>query len=171
MINFRNALLSDLPSLASFINSAYRGDYAKTGWTTEADILDGQRTDVEGLKEIITTKDNDIILALDQDGLVGCVHIRFEANNSLYFGMLTVEPSKQTLGLGKKLISHIEEIAAKRGIGELRISVIPQRTELISYYERRGFTKTGRFEPFPSDPRYGIPKTSELRLDEYIKKL
>ena len=171
MLNFKNASLNDIIPLADFINQAYRGDYAKKGWTTEADILDGQRTDAEDLQEIITTPSNQILLAFEDEELVGCVHLHFENSDSLYFGMLTVEPSKQSLGIGKKLILHIEEIARQKKIKELRISVIPLRSELIAYYERRGFQKTGRFEPFPSDPRYGIPKTSELRLDEYIKKL
>lgn len=173
MIRFRTALLQDAPTLARLVNSAYRGDYAKKGWTTEADLLDGQRTDEEALLEIIQTSGHQIELALDEaDQILGCIHIRRESPSTLYFGMLTVEPSAQTQGIGKQLLNHIEQLARNEGLKFIRMTVLPQRKELIAYYERRGFKATGQSEPFPvNDPRYGLPKVTGLVLMEYIKKL
>jgi ribosomal protein S18 acetylase RimI-like enzyme len=173
MIRFRTATLRDANQLAKLVNSAYRGDYAKTGWTTEADLLDGQRTDAKALEEIIQTPLNQIDLAVDiNDQILGCIHIRRELPDTLYFGMLTVEPAAQGQGLGKQLLQLTESLARAENLSFIRMTVIPQRNELISYYERRGFKATGKFEAFPvDDPRYGLPKVSGLVLMEYIKNL
>ncbi len=174
MIHFKTATPSDAEDLSKLINSAYRGDSSKRGWTTEADLLDGQRTDPESLKSIIQTADNQIEMAHDSKTqlLVGCVHLKKENEHSLYFGMLTVAPNQQSLGLGKMLILHLEEIARRSGLSQIRISVIRHRKELIAFYERRGFFPTGHFEAFPEeDPRFGIPKVKNLKLIEYLKKI
>lgn len=173
MISFKTATIEDTNSLADLVNSAYRGDSSKAGWTTEADLLDGQRTDPESLAEIIKTPHNQIILALEESGkVVGCVHLKEESADTLYFGMLTVLPSIQARGLGKDIINYVESFARKNGFLRIRISVIQHRKELIAYYERRGFVSTGNYEEFPShDPRFGLPKVSDLKLQEYIKIL
>ena len=174
MIKFRKATHMDASLIADLVNSAYRGDYAKQGWTTEADILDGQRTDAEAIKEVIHTPLNQIEIAFDETSptILGSVHLIRELPDTLYFGMLTVEPSSQARGLGKSMLEHIEKIARQEGLVRIRLTVIPTRTELIAFYERRGYVETGRFEPFPTDdPRFGIPKVSHLVLKEYEKKL
>jgi ribosomal protein S18 acetylase RimI-like enzyme len=172
-IRFRTAQANDATSIAALVNSAYRGDHAKKGWTTESDLLDGQRTDVEAILELIQTPQNSIELALnDWRHVIGCVHLRIETPSTLYFGMLTVEPTAQTAGIGKKLLEHLEHQAQELALKEIRMTVLPQRKELIAFYERRGFTATGQSEPFPThDPRYGIPKVQGLILMEYKKFL
>jgi GNAT superfamily N-acetyltransferase len=173
MIFFKTATIHDTDSLAFLVNSAYRGDSSKAGWTTEADLLDGQRTDKEALSEIINLPHNQIEMALDDNQqVIGCVHLKEEGNGGLYFGMLTVSPILQAKGLGKEIIKHVESVAREKNCNRIRISVIPQRKELIAFYERRGFVSTGQDEEFPShDLRFGLPKVSDLKLQEYIKKL
>jgi ribosomal protein S18 acetylase RimI-like enzyme len=174
MIKFRKATQNDASLIADLVNSAYRGDYAKQGWTTEADILDGQRTDAEALLEVIHTPLNQIEIAFEETSplIIGCVHLIKELPDTLYFGMLTVEPTSQARGLGKSILEHIERIAREEGFMRIRLTVIPTRAELIAFYQRRGYTETGRFEPFPTDdPRFGIPKVSHLVLKEFEKKL
>lgn len=173
MIFFKTATIQDITSLANLVNSAYRGDSSKVGWTTEADLLDGQRTDEEALAEIINLPHNQIEMALDNEKqVIGCVHLKEEGDGVLYFGMLTVSPVLQSKGLGKDIIKHVEKVALEKNCNRIRISVIPQRKELVAFYERRGFVSTGHHEEFPShDPRFGLPKVSDLKLQEYIKKL
>lgn len=173
MILFQTATAHDLSTLVKLVNSAYRGDSSRQGWTTEADLLDGQRTDEAALLEIIQTPDNQIEMAFEANSnrILGSVHLRKEAE-ALYFGMLTVDPSLQGQGFGKILLSHLENVARAYGLKKIRFTVIPFRKELIAFYERRGFKATGKFEIFPeNDPRYGIPKVSGLTLAEYIKVL
>jgi len=174
MIWFQTATLLQAQELAHLVNSAYRGEYAEQGWTSEASILGGQRTDAESLSAIIQTPHHQIELAFDNVSkqLIGCVHLIQEAPNTLYFGMLTVEPKLQGQGLGKILLNHVESVAKAYGLGRIRFTVIPTRTELVAFYERRGYRPTGRTEPFPeNDPKFGLPKVSDLVLKEYEKIL
>lgn len=170
MIKFRKALIIDVPRIETLVNSAYRGEHAKKGWTTEADILDGQRTDQEKLQELISNPGSEIQLALDgeTEEIIGCVHLSKETD-ALYFGMLTVEPTRQGMGIGKEMLVQIEKVAKRLGLQHIRMTVIKGRDELVAYYERFGFKKTGNTEPFPDDPRYGIPKIKNLIFEEFVK--
>jgi len=155
---FRTATPSDTNEITSLVNSAYRGESSKLGWTTEADLLGGQRTDRDKILEIIHDKNSLIQMAVEGFEIVGLVHLKKE-KGFLYFGMLTVKPTLQNKGIGKILLSRIEEIALGWGYTKIRMTVIHLRHELIGYYERRGYHWTGETEPFPAhDPRFGLPK-------------
>lgn len=153
------------------MNSAYRGEGSKQGWTTEADLLGGQRTDTETLLELISIEGDSIELAFSDSSekqMVGCVYLKTE-NETCYLGMLTVDPTLQAKGLGKEILIHSEKIARARGCTQIRMTVINTRQELIEYYERRGYFLSGKIEPFPqTDPRFGIPK-SVFHFVEMIK--
>lgn len=114
-----------------------------------------------------------IELALAGDGaMVGCVHLKKEADASCYLGMLTVDPARQAQGIGKLILSRSEERAREWGCRRVRMRVISLRTELVAYYERRGYAKTGVTEPFPgNDPRFGLPKVRGLAFIELTKAL
>lgn len=171
MTNFRKARISDIPHLVALVNSAYRGDSSKKGWTTEADLLDGQRTDPEGMKAMIVGPDSEVHIAEENESILGCIYVGIEAE-ALYVGMLTVNPTLQNRGMGKLLLGHVEEFAKSIGKKTVRMTVIAGRAELIAFYERRGYQSTGKTEPFPeNDPRFGIPKVKGLVFHEYAKKI
>ncbi len=170
MPSFRAAGPGDVPALCALVNSAYRGEGSKRGWTTEADLLGGQRTDEGKLREML--EDGRVELAEDGGVLVGCVYLRKEPSGACYLGMLTIDPARQAGGLGKLLLARSEELAAAWGCGRLRMTVISGRAELIAYYERRGYRTTGVEEPFPEDdPRFGLPKVKGLKFVELVKAL
>lgn len=171
-LKIRIARTSDLDLVANLVNSAYRGEYSKQGWTTEADFLGGQRTDALTLENELTQPGQSMELLFDETStLVGCVFLKDEPEDVLYFGMLTVEPKKQDRGFGKVLLKHIESLAEIRQKKRMRMTVIDLRQELIAYYKRRGYEFTGKVEPFPmDDPNFGIPK-QPLRLLVFEKKL
>lgn len=173
IIRFQTATINESEKLSELVNSAYRGDYSKQGWTTEADLLDGQRTDAPSLNALIETPLNQFELAFEGKSLklLGSVHLVQELPDTLYFGMLTVEPSLQGQGFGKILLKHAEDVARGYGFKKLRCTVIPTRKELIDFYKRRGFKETGKFEEFPVDEKFGIPKVEGLKLQEFIKEL
>lgn len=149
---------NDIAALNVLINSAYRGDSSKQGWTTEADLLDGIRTDEEAIKELINQEGSVILKFTEGDHVYGCVHLKQE-ENKLYLGMLTVSPRLQNKGIGKILLAAAEEEALKRNCIAVFMSVISIRTELINWYEKHGYVNTGKKKPFPeNDPRFGIPK-------------
>ena len=149
---------ADLPNLVSLVNSAYRGDTSKKGWTTEADLLDGIRTDEEALYKMIHELGSIILKCSNEnDELVGCVYLQ-KQEKKMYLGMLTVSPFVQAQGIGKKLMSAAEEYAQQQGCSSVIMTVITVRHELIQWYERRGYCLTNERRPFPKDPRFGIPK-------------
>jgi len=152
------ALESDIPVLNILVNSAYRGESSKAGWTTEADLLGGIRTDEAGLKTLMQAQGGVILKYMENDKMLGCVYLKKE-DDKLYLGMLTVVPTLQNKGIGKILLAAAEEEAGKRNCTAIFMSVISIRTELINWYKKHGYYDTGITRPFPiSDPSFGIPK-------------
>ena len=149
---------ADAAHLARHVNAAYRGDTARQGWTTEADLLDGQRIDEAGMRELLAQPHAAMLLAQNEaHELLGSFYAQLKGD-IVYLGMLAVSPTLQAQGVGKFLLEAAEAYGRQHGCTTSRMTVISVRTELIAYYERRGYHLTGASEPFPTDPRFGIPK-------------
>ncbi len=162
--------LDDIPALVKLVNSAYRGESSKKGWTTEADLLDGSRTDAASLTSIIQSTTDTILKCCDaSDQIIACVYLQ-EQYKKIYLGMLTVAPELQAGGIGKSLLAAAEQYAIDHHAESILMTVISVRKELIEWYERRGYQRTGETKPFPHDPRFGIPK-QELVFVVLDKKL
>jgi N-acetylglutamate synthase-like GNAT family acetyltransferase len=140
------ATIEDVSALNKLVNTAYRGDSSRQGWTTEADLLDGTRTDENSISEIFQTPSSIILKYVEDGKILGCVHLD-KRDNGLYLGMLTVEPTFQANGLGKKILFAAEEEARKQGCKTIHMTVISVRTELIAWYQRRGYSATGERRP------------------------
>ena len=157
-LSIAKVIIADIPELVVLVNSAYRGDSSKKGWTTEADLLDGVRVTAETLLEQLNTPGQHFLKALDTKGsIIGCVSL-LEKSNKIYLGMLTVTPELQGAGIGKLLMQAAEDFAKDLGKTHIEMTVISVRAELIAYYERRGYQLTGEKRPFPNDPKFGIQK-------------
>jgi len=143
------ATLQDIPALTTLINSAYRGETSKKGWTTEAHLLEGKRTTEEELKEIIQDPKNTFLKFTENDQIIGSV-LLVEKEHQLYLGMLTVSPELQNAGIGKKLLAEGEKQAKTLGLSSIIMTVVSVRAELIAWYKRHGYVETGEKEPFPS---------------------
>ena len=163
-ITIRDAATADIPALHRLIESAYRGEASRAGWTTEADLLDGQRTDPDDLAGILADPKQGLLTAWRGDELVGCVLIADRGEATGYFGMLSISPTLQGGGLGRRLVEAAHATLASRfGARRVRISAFPQRETLIAWYERLGYRLTGDTLPFPyGDPRFGLPKRDDL---------
>lgn len=168
----REATADDVPALHVLIERAYRGDSAKAGWTHEADLLGGQRTDPAALLDMLADPDQRLLVVRDGDATTGCVAVTRKPDRRAYLGLLTVDPALQAAGLGRRLIAAAEDAARDDGADVMEMTVIANRRELISYYERRGYTLTGERRPFPlDDPRFGLPKTRDLEFVVLAKRL
>jgi ribosomal protein S18 acetylase RimI-like enzyme len=143
------ATLQDISSLNILINSAYRGETSKKGWTTEAHLLAGKRTTEEELEQIILDPKNTFLKYTENDKIIGSV-LLVEKEHQLYVGMLTVSPELQNSGIGKKMLAEAEIHAKSLGLSTLSMTVVSVRSELIAWYKRHGYVDTGEREPFPS---------------------
>lgn len=171
-LTYRAATLADIPALVTLVTSAYRGDASRAGWTTEADILDGARIDPQGLQADIERPRSTILLAERGSQLLACAHIADDQGKG-YFGMFSVDPTQQGGGIGKQVMLAAEAHAAREwGVPVMQMTVIDIRDELIAFYERRGYQRTGIKKPFPyGDERFGIPKRDDLRFEILEKAL
>jgi ribosomal protein S18 acetylase RimI-like enzyme len=173
-IEFTQADDSDVEAIVELVNSAYRGENSKKGWTTEADLLGGQRVDPESIIADLT-KDNSVILIAqdeeDDDRIVGCVHLEKHLDKC-YMGMVTVEPELQNKGIGKMLIEEGQAFAEYWDCTHIYMTVISARTELLAWYAKLGFQNTGEKRPFHyGNERFGIPKVENLEFVVIEKKL
>lgn len=152
------ATLSDIPDLLTLVNSAFRGDAARQGWTHEADLLQGEvRTDETSLRELLEQPGGTILkYCSDTDQMEGCVYLQLKANE-LYLGMLTVAPAQQGGGIGKLLLAAAEAHARQSSCAKIRMRVLSTRHELIAWYERHGYRPTGETEPYAFDHKFGVP--------------
>ncbi|WP_297829660.1 GNAT family N-acetyltransferase [Thermomonas sp.] len=161
----RAATLDDVPALVALVTRCYRGEASRAGWTTEADLLDGERIDPEVLRADIARPQSRVLVAEDEATPIACAHVCRDGDAG-YFGMFAVAPELQRSGLGSRILAECERIAADEWrLPALRMTVIEQRPELIDWYRRRGYSATGETRPFPyGDPRFGLPKRDDLRF-------
>jgi ribosomal protein S18 acetylase RimI-like enzyme len=168
-LSYGKATPGDIPLIVALVNAAYRGEISKMGWTTEAHILGGQRTDEDEITRLMADVDSFILLCYLNGEAVGTAHLK-KVNGGAYLGMLTIKPGLQGQGMGKAFLAAAERGAQEAwGAKKITMSVITLRHELIAYYERRGYRRTGVFDDFPQDPRFGLPKVENLQF-EYLEK-
>lgn len=173
-LRFRVATADDVANVVALVESAYRGESSRDGWTTEADLLGGQRTDAEAVRDLIAAPGQVVLLALEADDtLLGCCELRRRADGTAYFGMFAVVPRRQGDGIGKAVLAEAERrVVDDWSARRMEMTVLVQREELIAWYERRGYRRTGRMEPFPkTDPRFGLPRRPDLVLEVLAKDL
>jgi len=169
---FRAAQPADVGPIVALVESAYRGDVSKQGWTTEADFLEGQRTDPDSVLGLLDKDDSRVLLAERNGKMLACCHIARQGEAG-YFGMFSVSPTLQGGGVGKALLAEAERVALNEwDCVRMEMTVIDIREELIAWYERRGYQRTGVKKPFPyGDARFGIPKRDDLRFEILAKPL
>lgn len=181
-LTWREARQDDVPAFVALVESAYRGDDSRAGWTTEADLLGGQRMDEAMGRELLEAPGTLVLLfwrgegaaALTTDGTtagtpaspIACVQIEDTGESTAYFGTFAVSPTLQGGGIGSLVMAAAEQAAEERwGATRMRMTVIRQRTELIGYYERRGYALTGESEPFPyGQEQFGLPQRADLEF-------
>lgn len=171
-LQFRQAQGRDVDAVVALTESAYRGDASRVGWTTEADLLDGQRTDAESVRALLADPHGLLLLAETEGELLACAHLS-RGGEHAWFGMFAVRPDRQAAGIGKRVLAEAERMASEAwGCREMRMRVIDLRDELIQWYQRRGYRRTGTFEPFPyGNPRFGLPRRDGLRFETLSKSL
>jgi ribosomal protein S18 acetylase RimI-like enzyme len=166
-VKVREARPADVEDLVALVESAYRGESSRAGWTTEADLLDGQRTDADEVRSLLAH----LLVAETDDGIVGCCTLVPKGAHG-YFGMFAVRPGLQGGGVGSALLSEAEARARRLRLDRVEMTVLSLRTELIAFYERRGYVRVGEQRPFPHhDVRFGRPRREDLEFEVLVKAL
>ncbi|MCW9012955.1 MAG: GNAT family N-acetyltransferase [Gammaproteobacteria bacterium] len=165
MYRFRKADSDDVNAIVALIESAYRGNASRQGWTTEADILDGQRTDAEEVSDLLAKPASYFLLYESAGVLLASVYLENRGRQG-YLGMFAVSPKQQGQGIGKRVLDEAEKIIFDQWqCRSLQMTVISLREELIHWYQRRGYTTTGDTHAFPyGNPRFGLPKRDDLKF-------
>ncbi len=170
IVSFRQATANEAKTIVNLVNSAYRGDSSRAGWTTEADLLEGPRTNEKEIISLIERDDSMVLLCLQGDEIVGSVNVE-KKGTAGYLGLFVVSPKLQGGGIGKQFIRAAETESQKAwGIFKMTMSVITIREELIAYYERRGYKRTGILNPFPTEESESVPQV-DLQLETLEKSL
>ncbi|MBX9869163.1 MAG: GNAT family N-acetyltransferase [Burkholderiaceae bacterium] len=170
-IQFRRADYDDAGAIEQLVNSGYRGDASRQGWTTEADLLGGTRIELSEVQALILHPQSVILLGVQAQEVVACVLLQNEKNSS-YLGMFVVRPTLQSQGIGRQLMQAAEQYVQANWHSErIWMTVITRRTELIAYYVRRGYTQTGVFKPFPAEVADAFGKVSDLQFEVLDKQL
>lgn len=173
-LTFRTARPSDVAALVALVESCYRGDASRAGWTTEADLLDGERTSPAEVAALVASERSRIVCC-DADGeLVGCCRLDRDPDGSAYLGMLSVRPALQGAGLGRAILAEAERVAAEEwGADRMRMLVIRQRDELIDWYLRLGYRPTGETRPFDAvvTDEHTFPRRGDLEFVVLVKAL
>ena len=172
-MRFRPAGSPDVAAIVGLVDSAYRGDASQAGWTTEADLLDGQRTDAEAVSAIVHARGSAMLVAEADGHLVGCCQLERRPGGEVYFGLFAVRPGLQGQGRGQEILAEAERLAREEwGAVIMVMTVLAQRRDLIAWYQRRGYRLTGRTRPFPyGEERFGIPRRPDLSFVELAKRL
>lgn len=161
----------ELVAIAALVNSAYRGDSSRQGWTTEADYLGGQRTSADLLAQSLGPQAW-ILAAREQGAILGCVFLELRPQAICYLGMLTIAPGLQARGLGRQLLAAAETFARAKGAAKMEMRVIQLRETLLAWYERRGYRLSGKQEPFPyGRMEFGLPQRDDLHFLVMEKEL
>ena len=129
----------DVPDLVRLINAAYE---------VERFFVTGDRTDAETVQRMMAT--GSFVVTRDEDGISGCVYVELRGLRG-YFGMLSVHPSRQGSGLGRRLVELAEQLVRDCGGAAMDIRVVNLRTELPPFYRKLGYAETG-IEP-ATEPR------------------
>jgi ribosomal protein S18 acetylase RimI-like enzyme len=165
----------ELEAIAALVNGAYRGETSRAGWTSEAELLGGQRTDPDTLRADLAAAPGATILTMRErkaGEIIGSVWLQPLGDSAFYLGMLTIKPTCQAGGLGRILLDHAEGFARAAGARTMQLTVIEQRDSLIAWYEWRGYRGAGAVKPFPyGDERVGAPKRGDVRLAVFEKAL
>jgi len=170
-LTFCLAKNSDAPQIVALVNSACRGESSRVGWTTEAELLDGVRTHNDEIAGLISTPHSLILLGLVGEEIIASMHLQL-VSDAAFLGMFAVKPTGQAAGVGKAMMTEAEAVVKREWAAKkILMDVISVRAELIAFYERRGYTRTGKLNDFPVSKDLWTPKAKDLMLARMQKSL
>ncbi|HDR9482001.1 TPA: GNAT family N-acetyltransferase [Burkholderia aenigmatica] len=169
--SYRAANEQDVDALVRLVNAAYRPTTGAAGWTHEASLIDGPRMTSSQLAATLRAPDSVLLVAEIDGSIAGCIEVRRDGNAAC-LGTLAVAPSMQDRGLGKALLNEAEQFAVRHWkIGTAVMVVLSVRHELIDFYLRRGYTRTGERMGYPFDAGVGVPRDDSLTIETLTRNI
>jgi len=162
---FRCAKPEDAEAISKLVNQAFRPRAGIAGWTHEAHLIAGDRIDPAQVQRAMASDVAVLWLGIADDEVVACVQVE-HAGASARIGMLAVAPGRQGGGLGKAMLAHAEAHAVKRWkVEKFVVNVLPARAELLAFYLRRGYRRSGVVFDYPTTADVGVPLDPELKIE------
>ena len=131
MISIRDANANDAVAIARLVNTAF---------LVEQFFIERDRTNPEVVRGMM--KKGKFLLAEDEQGMVGSIYMELRGERG-YFGMLSIEPSRQGMGVGHRLAEAAEKYFRDAGCKWSDLIIVNVRTELLALYGRWGYKETG----------------------------
>ncbi|MBB3023338.1 GNAT family N-acetyltransferase [Helcobacillus massiliensis] len=188
------AEVSDADAIASMVVRAYRLQL-EGSWTTEQGLVEGDRTNAEEVRALIADPTMRLLLARGYrwrageearadgaaaesattgaraDSIDGCIMLEMHPGHDMpELGLFAVDPSAQGHGIGRALVAALEDEARRRGFPGVVLNILDHRPELQAWYERLGFTATGKRTAFPPALGANRPLVDGLHFNEMAKR-
>ena len=158
----------DVAAITKVVNSAYEGEPGSKSWTSESHLVAGQRTREDIVQSLLQQPSITILKCTDeQQNIVGSVLLE-RKKDTIYLGMLSVDPQVQASGIGKLLLQQSETFARAHHYTIITITVINVRYELIDWYKRRGYVPTGNVQPFTNASSTALADFSFVELRKEV---
>ncbi|KAK7429468.1 hypothetical protein QQZ08_004060 [Neonectria magnoliae] len=170
-LNFRIATLDDAPQLQPMVEAAFRSEDSRKDWTADMVLSDNFRIDIEEIiKKIVQPNSATLMATDDNDVLVGSISV-FKLNPDVArLSLLAVDQKYQRRGVGRRILTYGEDYCRRVwGVKTFGLNVLSTREQLISWYVRRGYRRTGETTPFPYDLMKGRPLPEGLMFIELEK--
>jgi ribosomal protein S18 acetylase RimI-like enzyme len=170
-VELRTATEADIDAIVALVARAYRGTGGDPGWTTEAHLFAGPRTNAHDVSTILSSPRDTLLVADDDGAIIACCTVT-DLGGRAYFGMFAVSPDAQGSGLGRAVLAEAERIAREElGAAEMTMTVITTRDELLSWYVRRGYRRTGRVTPLAEEYTVHVRPGVTIELETLTKPL
>ncbi|KAL7628387.1 hypothetical protein AAE478_002589 [Parahypoxylon ruwenzoriense] len=172
-LQFRIATLDDAACLQELVQSAFRSEDSRPNWTADMDLSSRFRVDVEKVIAQISKPDGAILIATDSSGIpIASVEISKRGADLVRLSMLAVDHRRQRGGIGRRLLAYTEDYSRRTwGVKKAGLNALSTRQELILWYLRCGYRKTGELTPFPSDRNDGLTLPEDMCFVELEKDL
>jgi predicted N-acetyltransferase YhbS len=131
MISFRTAEPEDVEAVVRLVNTAF---------LVELFFIERDRTNPEAVRALM--KKGKFFLAEDGPVLIGCIYVELRRERG-YLGMLSIDPARQRMGLGRQLLWAAESFFRNAGCQFSDLLIVSVRPELLAMYHRFGYVETG----------------------------
>lgn len=172
-LNFRTASADDASALQRLIQAAFRAEDSRQGWVADTALNARFTIDIAHIAKTITEPDSDFLIASNKAGdIVATIAVSKRDPDHARIFMLAVDQRWQQGGLGRQVLAYAEQYCQRTwGVTRLGLDALSTRQELISWYLRRGYLKTGEMKPFPRDAYSDLDLPEDLVFVQFEKSI